>query len=65
MEIILLEDVRRLGKRGEVVHVKPGFARNFLLPRGAALELGPKLGRFVFRVGVNGRGAGGLRLDVL
>ncbi len=38
MEIILLEDVRRLGKRGEVVNVKPGFARNFLLPRGAALE---------------------------
>ncbi len=38
MEIILLEDVRRLGKRGAVVRVKPGYARNFLLPRGAALE---------------------------
>ncbi len=38
MEIILLEDVRRLGKRGEVVKVKPGYARNYLLPRGAALE---------------------------
>jgi large subunit ribosomal protein L9 len=38
VEIILLEDVRRLGKRGAVVNVKPGYARNFLLPRGAALE---------------------------
>ena len=38
MEIILLEDVRRLGQRGDVVKVKPGFARNYLLPRGAALE---------------------------
>lgn len=38
MEIILMEDVRRLGKRGQTVKVKPGFARNFLLPKGAALE---------------------------
>ncbi len=38
MEIILLEDVRRLGQRGDIVKVKPGFARNYLLPRGAALE---------------------------
>ncbi len=38
MEIILLEDVRRLGQRGEIVKVKPGFARNYLLPRGSALE---------------------------
>ena len=38
MEIILLEDVRRLGQRGDVVRVKPGFARNYLLPRGSALE---------------------------
>ncbi|MEE8526214.1 MAG: 50S ribosomal protein L9 [Thermoanaerobaculia bacterium] len=37
MEIILMEDVRRLGKRGETVDVKPGFARNYLLPKGAAL----------------------------
>ncbi len=37
MEIILLEDVRRLGERGQVVTVKPGFARNYLLPRGSAL----------------------------
>lgn len=38
MEIILLEDVRHLGQRGEVVKVKPGYARNYLLPRGSALE---------------------------
>jgi len=38
MEIILMEDVRRLGKRGETVKVKPGFARNYLLPKGAAME---------------------------
>lgn len=38
MEVILLEDVRHLGQRGEVVKVKPGYARNYLLPRGSALE---------------------------
>ncbi len=38
MEIILLEDLRHLGKRGEVVNVKTGFARNYLLPQGKALE---------------------------
>ena len=37
MEIILLEDSRNLGKRGEVVKVKPGYARNFLIPQGIAL----------------------------
>ncbi len=38
MEVILLEDSRYLGKRGEVVKVKPGYARNFLFPQGVALE---------------------------
>ena len=38
MEVILLKDRRNLGKRGEIVQVKPGFARNFLLPQGLALE---------------------------
>ena len=33
MEIILLQDVEKLGLRGEVVEVKRGYARNFLLPR--------------------------------
>jgi large subunit ribosomal protein L9 len=38
MEVILLERVGRLGQMGEVVRVKDGFARNFLLPRGKALR---------------------------
>lgn len=38
MEVILLKDRRNLGRRGEIVQVKPGFARNFLLPQGLALE---------------------------
>lgn len=36
MDIILLEKIDRLGKLGDVVSVKPGFARNFLLPFGKA-----------------------------
>jgi large subunit ribosomal protein L9 len=38
MEVILLERVARLGQMGDVVRVKDGFARNFLLPRGKALR---------------------------
>lgn len=38
MEIILLERVDKLGAIGDIVNVKPGFARNFLLPRGKALR---------------------------
>ena len=38
MEIILLERVAKLGQMGEVVRVKDGFARNFLLPQGKALR---------------------------
>lgn len=37
MQVILLERVAKLGQMGEVVDVKPGFARNFLLPQGKAL----------------------------
>lgn len=36
MEIILREDVQHLGKAGDVVKVKPGYARNYLLPQGLA-----------------------------
>lgn len=36
MEIILRKDVDKIGKAGEVIKVKEGFARNFLLPRGLA-----------------------------
>ena len=38
MEVILLERVANLGQMGEVVRVKDGFARNYLLPRGKALR---------------------------
>ena len=38
MEIILLERVEKLGHIGDVVKVKPGYARNFLLPNGKALR---------------------------
>jgi len=37
MEVILREDVPHLGNIGDVVKVKPGYARNFLLPRGLAV----------------------------
>jgi large subunit ribosomal protein L9 len=38
VRVILLSDQRHLGKRGEVVDVKPGYGRNFLVPQGIALE---------------------------
>ncbi|MFW2391504.1 MAG: 50S ribosomal protein L9 [Methyloceanibacter sp.] len=38
MEVILLERIGRLGQMGDVVNVKDGYARNFLLPRGKALR---------------------------
>ena len=38
MQVILLERIEKLGQMGEVVAVKPGFARNFLLPKGKALR---------------------------
>lgn len=38
MQVILLERVAKLGQMGDVVDVKPGYARNFLLPQGKALR---------------------------
>ena len=38
MDVILLKDVDNLGTAGDVVKVKPGFARNFLVPNGIALR---------------------------
>ena len=38
MDVILLKDVDNLGTAGDVVKVKPGFARNYLVPRGMALR---------------------------
>jgi len=41
MEIILQEDIEKLGHRGDIVTVKPGYARNFLLPHKLAIEATP------------------------
>lgn len=41
MKVILKQDFEKLGKAGEVVEVKAGYARNYLLPRGIALEATP------------------------
>lgn len=38
MEIILLEDVKTLGKKGEVVSVNDGYARNYILPKKLGIE---------------------------
>lgn len=38
MEVILMQDLIHAGKRGEVIDVKPGYARNYLMPQGLALE---------------------------
>ena len=42
MNIILLENVETLGTSGEIVKVKPGYARNFLFPRGLAVRSSKK-----------------------
>lgn len=38
MQLILTQDVANLGKAGELVNVKPGYGRNFLIPRGMAIS---------------------------
>ena len=50
LKVILRQDIDKLGDAGEIVTVKPGFARNYLLPRGYAFEA---------RVSVRLRTAGG------
>jgi large subunit ribosomal protein L9 len=41
MEIILLQDVHKLGQKDDLVHVKDGYGRNFLIPRGYAMAATP------------------------
>ena len=41
MRVILMQDVLHTGKRGEVIDVKPGHARNYLIPQGMALPATP------------------------
>jgi large subunit ribosomal protein L9 len=38
IEVILREDIKTLGRAGDMVRVKPGYARNYLLPQGLAYE---------------------------
>ena len=42
MKVILLEDVKALGKKGEIVNVNDGYARNFILPKKLGLEANGK-----------------------
>ena len=42
MEVVLLEDVKALGKKGQVVKVNDGYARNFILPKKLGIEATPK-----------------------
>jgi len=43
LEVVLNETVQKLGKRGELVEVAPGYARNFLVPQGKAVYATPGL----------------------
>ena len=52
MELILLKDIDRLGKRGDCVTVKDGYARNYLLPSGLARSNTPGNVKFVERLKV-------------
>ena len=43
MKVILLQDVKSLGKKGEIVNVNDGYARNFILPKKLGLEAAKEL----------------------
>lgn len=42
MDVVLLKDVEKLGTTGSIAHVKPGYARNYLLPQGLAAVATPQ-----------------------
>jgi large subunit ribosomal protein L9 len=42
MKIILLEDVKTLGKKGDIINANDGYARNFILPKKIGIEATPK-----------------------
>lgn len=42
LQLLLVEDVPHLGKQGEVVEVKPGYGRNYLIPHGLATHVSPE-----------------------
>lgn len=42
MEVVLMEDIKSLGKKGQVVKVSDGYARNYILPRKLGVEATPK-----------------------
>jgi len=42
MQVILLEDIKGVGKKGQILNASDGYARNFLLPKGLALEANKK-----------------------
>ncbi|MCX7697422.1 MAG: 50S ribosomal protein L9 [Bacteroidales bacterium] len=50
MEVILKEDVKNLGNKYDIVNVKPGYARNFLIPRGLAIEATPSAKKMVAEI---------------
>ena len=42
MRVIMLSDVKGIGKKGQIVEVKDGYAANFLIPKGFAVKETPK-----------------------
>ncbi len=54
MKVILLQDVKSLGKKGEIVNVNDGYARNFILPKKLGLEATGKNLNRLFSIAAGG-----------
>ncbi len=50
MELILIKDVEKVGKAGDIVKVKDGYGLNFLVPRGLAVKAGRKNVKFLEKI---------------